>query len=841
MTTVATLSVIINANDRGLQSGLRKADSAVQGFGSRMQGGLKRAGDGLQDLGKDIGLLVAPLAAFGVAGINVASTFQSSMNEISARTGLVGEDLERVRQYALDLGASTAFSAQDASEGLLQLLSSGSSAAEAMAILPGVMDLAAAGTLGLGYAADTVTDIMAQFGIAVETYEDGSTSAEYVTNNLAKAAGASSASVEDLAQGFANVGPVAAMFGLDVRETAATLATLAENGIKGAEGGTALKSVLLNLTRPTDKVKGALKQLGVSLFDANGEVRDFDTIIDDLDYALDQLPMDEQIRLSNTLAGSYGITAFNALRASGGIDGMMEAMNEAAGASEVADARLKGFGGALEGLQGSVETLMINALTPFMDNVLTPMIGQITPVVNEIGAWIQDNPELASGIGTVALAGVALAGALWLLGTAAKIASGPVLPLMLGIAGIALTVQGVQEGSFDKVALGVAAIGAAATIAFGPIGLLAGVIAGLIAGLAWLEEKTQFLSKGIEGWKDAASAFQEIMIKVGMIPTTPGELLPTKVDEAVEQGLVKIVGSDATQFIVPLDPNFVIPADWYADPPLPEGFYRDVNGAIQEEIALNPIRPETPIIPSPTFMLPNAGKMTGPEIEQELAVSLSPILYNPDGTEFTGEMTIDNPDYMNTVMVFPYESTVVFETPPVITWADSVALQESVRESMLSFLMGLPISFDAMMSIAPIVTNVGGVIDSIRNTLTAQPLAATIQAMISVSPILSGVTSAVSAVVAAITGAGGGEPDGSHASGLAFVPKDGYLAELHYGERVLTAAENRAYTSGDPTASGSSSGGNVIHYHYHIDGGVFANSEQELGELMARIMRQRAA
>jgi TP901 family phage tail tape measure protein len=493
-----------------------------------------------------------------------------------------------IRQFALKMGADTAFSAQQASDAFLQLLSSGSSTAEAMATLPAVLDLAAASGMDLGVTADVLTDIMKQFGLSVsavpenfialqnqfgvtakmmaefgnnaapteqmlamaealgittdQLYEmwnaaqplkdeillmadslgisiedwkaygqsvsnitpeiqalidqtgiaghrlaqmftgvdptwftSSLTDAADVADILAKAAGASSATVADLAQGFANVGPVANLFGMTVEETAAALATLAENGIKGAEGGTALKSMLLNLSRPTDEVTAALDSLGVSLYDAEGNVRRLDAVIDDLDGALDALPMNEQIEISKTLAGSYGIVAFSALRASGGIDEMQSAMMEAAGAQAVAEARLKGFSGATEALTGSFETLMINALTPFMEKTLTPMVKKITEVINAISAWAQANPELSNTVFTVTAVIAGLSAGLVVLGVG------------LGAAGTAVT----------ALTAGFGLMGTAVTLAFGPVGIL-------VAGIGVLAATIHTLLPGIvESWSEA--------------------------------------------------------------------------------------------------------------------------------------------------------------------------------------------------------------------------------------------------------------------------------------------------------------------------------------------------
>lgn len=451
---VASLFGVLGLDDNDYNRKLDAADRKAESFGQRLGRRFREIGGSLAIAGIGIGALVAPMVGFGVAGTQAAATFESSLNEISARTNLVGDDLERVSDFALQMGADTSFSAQQAADAFLQLLSSGSDVEEAMSTLPSVLDLAAASGMELGTTADLLTDILKQYQLEVD-------SASTVTDWLAQAAGSSSATVSDLAAGFGNVGPVANMFGLSVEESAAALATLAENGIKGAEGGTALKSMLLNLSRPTSEVTSALNDLGVSLFDGAGNVRDFDDILDDLDAALDKLPMDEQIRLSNRLAGSYGITAFNAFRASGGIDEMLDSMDSASTASEVADARLAGFNGMVEQLTGSMETLSIRVMTPFMQNVLTPFLGSLLPIINSMSDWAAANPELVTQIATLIAVVAGAAAVLLGLGTAFTVV-GSAISGITAILGFILSPIGLVVGA-------VAALGVAWATNFGGI------------------------------------------------------------------------------------------------------------------------------------------------------------------------------------------------------------------------------------------------------------------------------------------------------------------------------------------------------------------------------------
>lgn len=411
-TQVASMYGVLGLDDSGFQSGMKSADTLM----GKVTGGLESLSDGLFKLGAKFSVISDPLRQFGMDGIQVASDFESAMVEISARTGIVGDDLEAVRKIALQMGADTVFSAQDAADAFLQLLSSGQSAEEAMATLPAVLDAAAASGEDLGKTADGITDIMAAFGL--EAKDAGG-----VVNILAKAAGASSATMGDLSAGFANVGGVAKRFGLEVDETAAILAVFAENGIKGAEAGTALKSMLLNMNRPTEDVQGAWQRLGVSFYDATGNARDINDVLKDLKVALDPLPAEEQNEIMHTLAGSYGIVGLSALLGSISIDDMQGKMRDSAGAAEIADAKMDTFAGAMDSLKGSVETLQIQALTPLMENTLKPLVEKVTEIVNAVADWTTQNPEAARTIIMILGAVALLSPTLMALGAAVGVVS----------------------------------------------------------------------------------------------------------------------------------------------------------------------------------------------------------------------------------------------------------------------------------------------------------------------------------------------------------------------------------------------------------------------------------
>lgn len=490
MAVISTLEVLINGNNASLRAALsdsdRLLDNHERGWGDR----LRRIGDGMTRLGGQISLMTAPLVAFGVQGISVASDFEGVMAEIGARAGLTAEELGTVRDVALQLGADTAFSAQQAADSFLQLLTSGQSVEEALATLPSVLDAAAASGEDLGRTADGVTDILAAFRLPVDRSAN-------VVDSLARAAGASSADMSDLFESFANVGGVAAQFGLTVEETAAILAIFAENGVKGAEAGTQLKSMLLNMSRDTDDVAEAWDDFGSSLYDQNGALRPIALVLEEIEQAQRDMTAEEIQTAMQNLAGSYGILGLTALTTGMDMEDMLFRMDESASASDVAAARTDTFAGRVDALKGSVETLMIEAMTPFMNDVLAPLADDLTIVINQITAWTKENPEATKTI-------IGIVGALTLFGVV-LIPVGMALSAVGTIIGTVGTAVGLLKGGVLLLM----------STALAPLLPLIIVIGGLF--LAY--------THNILGFKDmvdaAAKAVQQLVYILTQLPNAP--------------------------------------------------------------------------------------------------------------------------------------------------------------------------------------------------------------------------------------------------------------------------------------------------------------------------------
>lgn len=530
-------------------------DEAVNRAQASWTAGIQNIGRTMQNLGANLTLALAPVSAFVAQGVGAFASFDAILSEIEARTGATAEQMEAVRVRALEMGRDTAFSATDAADAMLQLLSSGYDLTETMTALEPVLNLAAAGGLNLGTAADAVTDILAQFRLGAE-------SATQVTDALSAAAGSSSATVSDMVQGFANVGPVASSFGISVDQTAAILATFSENGIKGAEAGTQLRSMLNNMTRPTEDVQGMWQQLGVSMVDAQGNFRDINDIIQDLNVAMAGMSESERADAIRTLAGSYGQMGLTALLAADGIEDMEAAMAGAASAAEVAAARNASFRGTMNQLRSSIEGFSINVLGPALEAYVVPFVQRITELLNRLNDWMILNPQVAQSVGAFLLVLSALGPTILAIGTAITFLFGPLNLLIVGIAavgtawatnflGIRDLVLPIIDRLWFSLTLAQRAFGTYADVVAeggtrieGVIATISGAIGNFLVGLGLIQDPQQFLvvRDAIEGFLNGiASTVQRVYNAVAPLVTELIELF-SRIFANVDLGQIAEVG-----------------------------------------------------------------------------------------------------------------------------------------------------------------------------------------------------------------------------------------------------------------------------------------------------------
>lgn len=279
---------------------------------------LGKAGSGVMQLSKTITAATAAAAAavgaIAVAAVNVGKEFETAMSQVQATmlldTGTAegAAAMATLEEAARECGRTTAFSATEAAEALNYLALAGYNADEAATALPTVLKLAGAGAMNLARASDMVTDSMSALGI-----EATEANLNTFADQLAQTASKASTSVSQLGEAILTVGGTAKGLAGGTTELNTALGILADNGLKGAEGGTHLRNMILSLQSPTGDASKALQSLGVDVYDAQGNMRGLNDIFKDLQSGMEGMTAAQKDSIISTLFNKTDLTAANAM------------------------------------------------------------------------------------------------------------------------------------------------------------------------------------------------------------------------------------------------------------------------------------------------------------------------------------------------------------------------------------------------------------------------------------------------------------------------------------------------------------------------------------------------
>ena len=249
------------ADDVGDAAAGAKPDVEGLGDAAEKSGNkFEKLGDILKGIGKAavVGVTAATVAVggFAAASVNTGMAFDSSMSQVAATMGYTVDELNdstseasqnfsQLREFAMEMGANTAFSASQAADALNYMALAGYDAETSMTMLPNVLNLAAAGGIELAAASDMVTDAQSALGLTLDETSE-------LVDMMARTSSKSNTSVAQLGEAILTVGGTAKTLSGGTTELNMALGVLADNGIKGAEGGTALRNMILSLSAPTD-------------------------------------------------------------------------------------------------------------------------------------------------------------------------------------------------------------------------------------------------------------------------------------------------------------------------------------------------------------------------------------------------------------------------------------------------------------------------------------------------------------------------------------------------------------------------------------------------------------
>lgn len=502
MIDVGTAVGYLLLDTKGFQSGFSSAMKDMKTFqdeSATVSDKFSAMGSALTSVGGTLTKSVTlPLVGVGAAVMKVGSDFEAQMSRVQAISGATGDELKALTDQAIDLGATTAFSAGEAAEGMENLASAGFNTQEIISAMPGLLDLAASSGAELGTASEIAASAIRGFGLAASD-------AGHVADVFAEAAARTNAQTEDMGEAMKYIAPVAKAMGQSLEETAAAVGIMSDAGIKGSQAGTSLRSALSRLAKPTEVMLTKMGELGLSFYDAQGNMLPLNGIIEQLETNMAGLTQEQRNNALITLFGQESLSGMLALMERGPeeLRALTESFEDCDGAAaEMAETMLDNTKGSVEEMMGSIETLAIR-LQQVMAPAVTAVVQKITEFVNKLSSL---SPETLQMI--VTIAGVVAA-----LG-----------PLLLIIGKLSSAI-----GSIISLVGGAGGLSAVLTALTGPIGIVIAAIAALVT--AWvtdfggIREKTAEIFEAIKSvfttaWEFISNLWNENFLNIQNIAQT---------------------------------------------------------------------------------------------------------------------------------------------------------------------------------------------------------------------------------------------------------------------------------------------------------------------------------
>lgn len=384
MLNLFDLTAILTLNSDKYKEGLNNAEKQGKTFGGKLKSAF---GTAAKVGGAALAAASTAAVAFGVSAVKAGETFDKSMAQVAATMGKTVDEMENevgkvdlawgtfsgnLREYAQEMGAHTAFSASEAADALNYMALAGYDTQTSMQMLPNVLNLAAAGSIDLASASDMVTDAQSALGLSL----DETTT---MVDQMAAASSKSNTSVAQLGEAMLTIGATARNLSGGTQELSTVLGVLADNGIKGAEGGTHLRNAILSLQTPTKDGTEALAKLNMTyadMYDEAGNMRSLPEIFQKLSSAMEGMNQQSKDAIISGIFNKTDLAAVNALIGTQADrwDELSDAIGDSKDAAQkMADTQLDNLAGditlfksALEGIQIAISDNITPALREFV-------------------------------------------------------------------------------------------------------------------------------------------------------------------------------------------------------------------------------------------------------------------------------------------------------------------------------------------------------------------------------------------------------------------------------------------------------------------------------------------
>lgn len=497
--------------------------------------------------------ITVPIVGAGTAIIKTSANFESAMSKVSAISGATGSDYDKLKKKAEEMGAKTKFSATESAEAFQYMAMAGWKTGDMLDGIEGIMSLAAADGLDLATTSDIVTDALTAFGLKAS--DSG-----HFADVLAKASSNANTNVSMLGESFKYVAPVAGALGYSAEDTAIALGLMANSGIKASQGGTALRTMMTNMVKPTDAAAAAMKEYGLSMTNSDGTMKTYGQVMDMLREKLGGLDEATQAQVATTIFGKEAMSGALAIINASDKDyqSLTKAIYSADGAAnQMAETMLNNLNGQITLLKSALEGLAIQ-----FGEILLPYLKKFVTFIQELVQKLQNmtTAQKESIVKWAAFA-AAIGPALMIIGkittgvggfitTIGKI-PGAISTVKGGITSLVTGFRNIGEGvrlaraGFPALAGEASSLGAAIGGITAPIAAVIAIIAVLVAAFVTLWKTNEdFRNKIIGIWNGITSKFKEAGQKITEAINSLGFNFKdiTEVIKAAWEGLCNFLG-----------------------------------------------------------------------------------------------------------------------------------------------------------------------------------------------------------------------------------------------------------------------------------------------------------
>ena len=491
----------------GFKSGFRSAMNDMKTFqdeSATVSDKFSAMGSALTSVGGTLTKSVTlPLVGLGATVTAVAANFETSMSKVAAIAGLdtTGEEFDALSEKAKEMGATTKFSASEAADAFTYMAMAGWKTESMLDGIDGIMQLAAASGEDLATTSDIVTDALTAFGLQASD-------SSHFADILAAASNNANTNVSMLGESFKYVAPVAGALGYSAEDTSIALGLMANSGIKASQAGTALRTAMSNLVKPTSEMAMVMDQYGISITDAEGNMKPFMTVMADLREKMGGLDEATQAAAASTLFGKEAMSGMLAIINASDEDfnKLTDSIYNADGtAAQMAETMQDNLTGQLTILKSALEGLAISfgeILIPY----LTKAVQWLTGVIDKFNSMDESTKKLSVVVGTIAAA------------------IGPVL-LIVGKLSSAI-------GSIIGLIGGAGGLSAVLTALTGPLGIVIAAVAALttvwVTNFGGIRDATAEIFGAIKSifttaWEFISNLWNENFLGIQNIATTVWE------------------------------------------------------------------------------------------------------------------------------------------------------------------------------------------------------------------------------------------------------------------------------------------------------------------------------